>query len=148
MNNINKTIVYIKSFGANPLAQVLEIIIQNIITSHYTSFSCEVIKTDNPFPVNEKIIVLLADGVSASWKEMSENLNIDDLLSWNHPVIYFRFKRGIIKAGGDSVHPFGFLTEGTGVKKLIFECPDDFDFENDTGLIEIMKNWIHELWDK
>jgi hypothetical protein len=147
MNNITSTKVYIKSFGANPLAQVLEIIIQNIITSCYKSFLCEIIKTDNSFPVNEKIIIVLADGVSASWKEMNANLNMDDLLSWNHPVIYFRFKRGIIKSGEDSVHPLGFLTGGTGVTKLIFEYPDDFDFENDTGLIEIMKNWIHELWD-
>lgn len=140
--------IYIKSFGDNPLAKVLAIIFENIMIASNPNLSCEIIENDELLPFDQNLILILSDKASENWNSMDMKMDSNDILFWNYPVIYFRFNKGMLRGGNDSEHPLGFLTKGAGSKSLVIDCPDDFNFDNDTGLIEIIKNWTHELWEE
>lgn len=137
-----ETKLQIIPMGASPIAKVLAIIMKKFVDDDL-KLSCMILETPyvrEVVPDNERTLLVLADGNPKNYRGM--NVNEETVLSWNCPVLYFR----LLPDGNDSVHPLGFLAKGTGVKSLIIEFPGDFTFYDDTGLIEIMKNWILELW--
>ena len=126
--------------GRDPIATTLAIVLKNIADD--LKLSCMISPFENDtidVPCNEHSLLVLAEG---SRETLPRSESTETILAWNYPVLYFRLP----STGINSMHPLGFLAMGTGAKSLILECPGDFNFVDDTGLITIMKNWLDELW--
>lgn len=132
------------SLGADPIASTLACILQTFCKNNDS---------------HENTLFILADSSEDNW---NNRLELDDsngqiklrmkyggrrefplstLCRLPRSILYFR----LMPSAHHYIHPLAFLTKCPGVQSLIVEFPDDFDFKNDSGVIEIMKNWVAEL---
>jgi len=124
------------SLGAEPVAGTLCRIMAGIYENG-TSLS------------DRNTILVLADSYQNEWGEISvdENGTIQlndqsfNIFRPSFAVVYFR-----MTPENDSIHPLAFLSKTPGVRSLVIDFPDHFNFrdDDDTTIISAIKAWLKE----
>jgi len=98
----------------------------------------------------ENTILVLADSYQDKWGKISVKEdgtilhNKKELFNMFHvrfAVVYFR-----MTPENDSIHPLAFLSKTPGVKSLVIDFRDHFNFrdDDDTTIISAIKAWLKE----